>query len=136
MKKHLIFSLFTVLAIVGLLSFTLFKGSPTTYGGKPFLIDNKLHNSFTCVAQVTNLHVISDVGGNITFGWSYTGSPASFNYGGYYQYGPPYTYSGNTTATQVTIPDHTSHGFGGRIGVLAICADGSSSGTTATMLWP
>ena len=88
---------------------------------------------FSCTAQVTNFTLVSDVGGSITFSWSYTGSPASFNYGGYYNESGGGHYSGNTTSTTLTIPDG---GFdGGRIGVVAVCSDGTEVGDTHGVLW-
>lgn len=87
----------------------------------------------SCTAQVTNFTLVSDVGGNITFSWSYTGSPASFNYGGYWNAPGLGTFSGNTTSTSLTIPDGGHDG--GRIGVVAVCSDGTEVGTTHGVLW-
>lgn len=122
MKKNLIFSLLSGIILIGILSFTFLKKTNNIF-------TNTYHKSSNCTGQVTNLTTQRN-GSYITISWNYTGNPASYNYGGYYQNNTPFP-TGNTTSTSITIPYNT----GGRIGVLAICSDGSSTGTTANTLF-
>ncbi len=130
MKKNVIFSLLTLILVFGILSFTTYnKTNNLNYVKKSVTFTSKPHQSGNCTGQVTNLTTQRN-GTYITISWSYTGNPYSFNYGGYYQNNTPFP-TGNTMSTSITIPYNT----GGRIGVLAICSDGSSTGSTANTLF-
>lgn len=137
MKSNLILSSILGLMFFGMLTSPMLNMNIKPAKHKIKMVQTEATNTgkapkCSCVAQVTDFTIVHDIGGYITFSWSYTGNPASFNYGGYYNPGGTFG-TVNTTSTTVTIPDNGVGG--GRIGVLAICADGSSSGTTHGVLW-
>lgn len=122
MKKNLIFSLLAGIIFIGILSFTVFKKTNS-------LFSNKYHKSSNCTGTLTGISSTRS-GSYVTITWTYSGNPSSFNYGGYYQNNTPFP-TGNTTSTSITIPYNT----GGRIGIAAVCSDGSTTGNGVNTLF-
>ena len=132
MKRILLLRLSAVLVLFSLFSFTPVKND------KPVV--RKAHRAakavkpakFTCVADIAapgGGNPISVVfgGGSITITWQSTGSPASYNYGGYGVVTP-----GNTFSNSI------SYGVGSgtsRFGVQCKCADGTVVGSTHGVLF-
>ncbi|WP_299291270.1 hypothetical protein [uncultured Mucilaginibacter sp.] len=120
MKKNIIYAVVATFMVGFLLSFSLINKNTVP---KPPKLD-------LCNAGVTNLHIIRDSGGYITFGWDGVNSPDHYNYGGYYQGGG--NFSGTAYSNTVTIQRNMGNTPGGRFGVTADCADGSTASTGAS----
>jgi hypothetical protein len=134
MKKILFLSLFAGLLTVGLLSFTITKEK---HAPKKHVVINK---PFTCTANIASFTVTSISKYSVTVHWTSTGTPASYNYGGYYNNCPtcfpgvttiPTT---NTTSTTLTLPINYPTQWGLRVGVVCVCSDGTTVGSTHGVL--
>jgi len=126
MKKILFLSLLAGLFSVALLSFTLTKEK---HAPKKHVPAKKVSN---CVATITSFTVTSITASSITVQWTSSGSPASYNYGGYYN---RYNFPGvvsipttNTTSTTATLP-LAYPDYGIRIQVVCVCSDGTTVGS-------
>ncbi len=118
MKKNIIYAVVATFVVGFLLSFSLINKNT---------VPKTTTKSNSCNAGLINLHVVSDNGTYITFGWDGGNSPARYVYGGYYQGGG--NFSGTAYSNTVTIQRNMGNYPGGRFGVTAECADGSDSGT-------
>ena len=126
MKKILFLSLLAGLFSVALLSFTLTKEK---HAPKKHVVAKKVSN---CVATITGFTVTAVSQTSVTMQWTYSGSPASFNYGGYYNnHGTPSVTTipaTNVTSTTLTLPINSPH-YAIRIQVVCVCSDGTTVGT-------
>jgi len=140
MKKNLAYSLMLGILLLTTASFAIINTRPVKKGvAKKTAVAVK--PKFTCVADVVynSTHLISWSGGSATIGWSTSGSPASCNYGGYYNPTGGIT-PGNVVGTgptfQVTISVPTGT-TSLRIGFLAKCSDGTTVGSThGALIYP
>jgi len=117
MKKNILYAVVATFMVGFLLSFSLIN-------------KNTVHNAAklnSCGSGVTNLHIVSDNGTYITFGWDGVNSPDHYVYGGYYQGGG--NFSGTAYSNTVTILRNMGNNPGGRFSVTAACADGTSGGS-------
>jgi len=117
MKKNVFYAVVATCIVAFLFSFTLLNKNQI----------HKIYKSNSCGSGVTNLRVVSSNGSYITFGWDGVNSPDHYQYGGYYQGGGEF--SGTAYGNQITIKESTGSYPGGRFGVTAICADGTSGGS-------
>ncbi len=131
MKKKLAFSLFLGILFLSALSFTLVKERYTAK--KVAIVNKKTVKKPTCTANITSFTLVSVTSTSFTVSWTYSGSPASFNYGGYYNPHGGIT-PGNTTSTTLTLPIPPG-ACGARIGVLCVCSDGTTVGQTHGVLF-
>lgn len=126
MKKILLLSLLAGLFSVALLSFTLTKEK---HAPKKHATVKKPSN---CVATITGFTVTAVSQTSVTMQWTYSGSPASFNYGGYYNRtgfpGVVTIPNTNTTSTTLTMPINSPN-YGIRIQVVCVCSDGTTVGS-------
>jgi hypothetical protein len=135
MKKNLILSLIAGVLFVSLLSFTVIKKlsvHPASHPRAKTVTKKKCSN---CTGGVSAVTLVRDAGGYITVSWTYTGNPAYYTYGGYYNTSvPPYNIT-TGTAYSTTLTISAGPNDAGRIGILAYCSDGTSTGETHGILW-
>jgi hypothetical protein len=136
MKKKLSYSLVLGILLLTTASFALINNRPVKPAGSKKAIVSKA-SKFTCVADIVygSTHLISWTSSAATIGWSTSGSPASCNYGGYYNNTSPTINlpAGNVVGAgpdfQLTIPI-PSGTTSFRIGFAAKCSDGTLVGST------
>jgi len=126
MKKILLLSVLAGLFSVVLLSFTLTKEK---HAPKKHVAVKKLSN---CTATITSFTVTAVSQTSVSVQWTSSGSPASYNYGGYYNsHGTPAVVTipnTNTTSTTLTMPINYPY-YGIRIQVVCVCSDGTTVGS-------
>jgi hypothetical protein len=134
MKRNLILSLIMGSVFLTMLSFSSITEKPVK---KTILA--KSPQKFTCVASMGPVTLVSINSSSFTISWTYTGSPASFNYGGYFNNSngstsplPP----GNVLfpTTTLTLP-RPAGSCGFRIGLACVCSDGTVVGTGHGILY-
>lgn len=129
MKRKLAFTLVMVM-LFSVPSFSLTKEKPiikkelSKKKAAPKKIKLKVGQYVDC-GYVTGFTVVSLSSSSITISWTHTGTPTSYNYGGYWNTSGPYIPfpTVNTTASTATI-SIPSAATGGRVGVAAVCSDG------------
>ncbi|SHN37227.1 hypothetical protein [Mucilaginibacter sp. OK098] len=134
MKRNLIFSLIMGSVFLTMLSFSSITEKPIKKE-----VPVKSPQKFTCVADMGPVTLVSINSSSFTISWTYTGSPASFNYGGYFNNTngsssplPPGNVQLPTTTLTLSRPAG-SCGF--RIGLACVCSDGTVVGSGHGILY-
>ncbi|MCR8557682.1 hypothetical protein KXD93_08520 [Mucilaginibacter sp. BJC16-A38] len=132
MKRNLILALTLCVALLVTASFSIIKNGTPRKKAHAKAVPSKMAN---CVADMGTVNLVSVTSSSFTVTWTYTGSPTSFNYGGYYNGSPfvPFP-AGNTYSNTLTLP-RPSASYGFRIGILCKCSDGNTVGSTHGILY-
>src|ERR1700744_5630813 len=109
MKRNLIMSLTLCVALILTMSFSLIKHPAPAKKAhtKAAPVKKVLTN---CTADMGTVNLVSVSPTSFTVTWTYTGTPTSFNYGGYYYGGPFVVFpTGNTYSNTITLPRPASN---------------------------
>lgn len=134
MKRSLILALTLCVALVVTVSFTLIKRPTPVKKAHSKTAPAKKAVS-NCTADMGTVTLVSISSSSFTVSWTHSGTPDHYNYGGYYNGSPFVAFpSGSTYSTTLTLP-RPSSAYGFRIGIVCVCSDGTTVGSTHGILY-